>query len=54
MTVTMAPLATPGHKTRSEVIAIATAKIWDECLFIAQISRLGNSNNPLSQAILKK
>jgi hypothetical protein len=54
MTVTMAPLATPGHKTRSEVIAIATAKIWDECLFIAQISRVGNSNNPLSQAILKK
>jgi hypothetical protein len=47
MTVTVAPLVTPGDKTRSEVIAIATAKIWDECLFIEQLSRLGRSNNPL-------
>jgi len=54
VTVTVAPLATPGHKSRSEVITLAAAKMRDEYLFNAQISQHGNSDNSFSHAILKK
>jgi len=35
VTVTVVPLATPGHKVRSEVIVNAAAITRDEELFIA-------------------
>ena len=54
VTVTVEPLATPGHKSRSEVITLAAAKMRDEYLFNAPISQHGNSDNSFSHAILKK
>jgi hypothetical protein len=42
--VTVAPLAAPGHKIRSEVILSAAAMTRDDELFIAPISQSENSN----------
>jgi hypothetical protein len=54
VTVTVVPLATPGHKIRSEVIAIAAAMMWGEELFIAPMFEHENSIDLVSPAILKK
>jgi hypothetical protein len=54
VTVTVVPLATPGHKIRSEVIAIAAAMMWGEELFIAPIFEHENSTDLVSHAILEK
>ena len=54
VTVTVAPLATPEHKIRSEVIITAAAITRDEELFIASIFKRDNSNDLAPHAMLKK
>jgi hypothetical protein len=50
----VAPLATPGRKIRSEVIAIAAAMMRDEELFIAPIFLGENVNDLVPHAMLQK
>jgi hypothetical protein len=54
VTVTVVPLATPGHKVRSEVIVNAAAIMRDEEFFIAPRFQHRSSNNLLSHAMLKR
>jgi hypothetical protein len=54
VTVTVAPLATPGHKIRSQVIVTAAAITRDEKLFIASISQREGSNDLPSHTMLEK
>jgi hypothetical protein len=52
--VTVVPLATPGDKIRSELIAIAAAIMWEEEFFIAPIFQGENCSDLLPHAILEK
>jgi hypothetical protein len=54
VTVTVVPLAMPGHKIRSEVIIIAAAKMEDEEFFIAPIFQRKNCSDLLKDAMLGK
>jgi hypothetical protein len=54
VTVTVAPLATRGHRVRSEVKITAAAIMRDEELFIAPIFERENSNELLPHAMLEK
>jgi hypothetical protein len=54
VTVTVVPLATPGHKIRSAVIVIAAAITDDKEFFIAFIPQRKRSNNPPSHTMLER
>ena len=54
VTVTVAPLATAGHKIRSQAIVTAAAITRDEKLFIASISQREGSNDLPSYTMLEK
>ena len=54
VTVTVVPVATPGHKLSSEVIITAAAIMPDEEVFIAPIFQYDKSNDLLTHATLEK
>jgi hypothetical protein len=54
VTVTVVPLATPGHKIRSEVIVTAAAIRRAKELFIGRTFQRENSNDLPPHAMLEK